>query len=360
MKFKSVNFTISEFYKLFLEGNLNLKPKYQRNDVWSKNDQSDLIDSILSNFPLPNFFIYERSSGKYEIVDGKQRATTIFEFLSGQIQSKDKLSIGEVDEDMFKNYKLSVTEIYDSSDEEIERFYVVVNKKGRFLNVPELYKAEYYKTKFFKLSDKLLGYQNLINLDIFSSSMTERMNDRYFIEELLALLVHDITDKKNIVHKIYEEDIDKTLSQDLEKKFKSIIDTLNTLNENYPIVKTRYKQKNDFYTLFSFYKQQNDYKNNVLVSQYDLLLLLDSDKKYISPSNEDCLSLKDYALNCVSQSNSKNARLERRKFLNSILLNKEKNLNETLLDIQEFFEHIGIETNTIKVEEYYFLSKVAK
>ena len=61
-------------------GELDIDPIYQRDDVWKKNKQQFLIDSILLGIPLPSIILYENEDGKYQIIDGKQRTTAILKF----------------------------------------------------------------------------------------------------------------------------------------------------------------------------------------------------------------------------------------------------------------------------------------
>src|SRR5690606_13727847 len=142
-----------------------------------------------------------------------------------------------------------------------------------------------------------------------------RMNDRAFIEELLGyLIIGSSKDKKKAVSDLYSKDISEEESKNYATQFKTIIDKIHLLNSVYPISDTRYKQKNDFYTLFSFIYNSTD-DLNILQYQYGILLVLDREdndgRQFIRPSNDSCQALKQYATNCITQSNSKAARDKR-------------------------------------------------
>jgi hypothetical protein len=64
----------------FKRGEINLQPEFQRQFVWSKTKQKELIKSLYAGFPLPMFYFAE-SGYNQEVVDGQQRLTTIFGFL---------------------------------------------------------------------------------------------------------------------------------------------------------------------------------------------------------------------------------------------------------------------------------------
>lgn len=75
---------ISEFVGYARDNDLNLSPSYQRADVWPTSSSQLLIESILRGIPLPSIIILERVKDErttYEVVDGKQRLTSILRFI---------------------------------------------------------------------------------------------------------------------------------------------------------------------------------------------------------------------------------------------------------------------------------------
>lgn len=65
-----------------LEDSLILSPDFQREEVWSRTKNIELIESILLGIPLPSFYFSQDINGNYLVVDGKQRLTAIFKFLN--------------------------------------------------------------------------------------------------------------------------------------------------------------------------------------------------------------------------------------------------------------------------------------
>lgn len=54
-------------------------PKYQRKYVWEKQDASNLVLSLIKNIPIPPIYLYfDYYTGKYVVLDGQQRITTLF------------------------------------------------------------------------------------------------------------------------------------------------------------------------------------------------------------------------------------------------------------------------------------------
>lgn len=57
-------------------------PKYQRGIIWDKGKQFALIETIKKGYPFGSILIYEDQHGKQQLIDGLQRCTTIFKFVS--------------------------------------------------------------------------------------------------------------------------------------------------------------------------------------------------------------------------------------------------------------------------------------
>jgi hypothetical protein len=71
---------------LATEGRLVLSPSYQRDDVWPIRRSQELIVSILRGIPLPSIVLLHvparaGEAERYEVVDGKQRLTSILRFM---------------------------------------------------------------------------------------------------------------------------------------------------------------------------------------------------------------------------------------------------------------------------------------
>ena len=65
-------------------GDYKLNPEYQRRKRWDNGRKSRLIESFIMNVPLPPIFLYEYDYSKFEVMDGLQRLTTIYDFYCGR------------------------------------------------------------------------------------------------------------------------------------------------------------------------------------------------------------------------------------------------------------------------------------
>jgi hypothetical protein len=65
-------------------GKYILNPEYQRRKRWDNSRKSRLIESFIMNVPIPPIFLYEVEYSTYEVMDGLQRLTAIFDFYKGK------------------------------------------------------------------------------------------------------------------------------------------------------------------------------------------------------------------------------------------------------------------------------------
>lgn len=358
MEYKSKEITIKELIDLIEGKKLNLNPPYQRHFIWTPKDQRLLIDSIHKSYPLPSFFILKKDIDKFEMVDGQQRANTIYKYYRNEFRDSDKRLYRETNTGEFLNYRLVVIEITKENfgaRESIEEFFSLVNKRGIHLNPSEVNKAQYHDSDFLSLVNKIMNYQPLINLDIFTDKTKLRMNDRSLIEELVAYLKFGITDKRFAVEELFNMQIPVQEQDELYDKCTSVVDIIEYLNREHQINETRYKQRSDFYTLFCFIDRHKSESKEVLLNMYIELVTI-SDNGFITPSNEECESFKNYAINCVSQSNSKKARENRLNLFEALLCNKNKDGNEIINEINTFlYQEYGFDKELKKVGDYYII-----
>ena len=228
MKYQIKEITISQLIEWIKRDQINLHPPYQRNFIWSSKDQKLLIDSILKGYPLPNFFIYKKDDGRYDMVDGQQRATTISKYVKGEFSNSAKEYYKDIDKEKFMSYILNVTELYDidsANGESLEDFYSLVNKRGVHLNPAEVNKAQYHDAPFMILVNELMDLQGLSDLDIFSIKTVQRMNDRSLIEELVAYLFKGgITDKRKAVDELLESTLENAKVEQVREQFKTVLE----------------------------------------------------------------------------------------------------------------------------------------
>lgn len=87
---ENLSMSIGEIISMYSDGDLDIHPEFQRFYRWSNYQKSKLIESILLNIPVPSIFVAQRPDGIWDVVDGLQRLSTIFEFIGLLIDHKGK------------------------------------------------------------------------------------------------------------------------------------------------------------------------------------------------------------------------------------------------------------------------------
>ncbi|WP_328915189.1 MULTISPECIES: DUF262 domain-containing protein [unclassified Streptomyces] len=73
--------SINEVAAMYLDGDLETHPEFQRIFRWTLEQQSRLIESVFLGIPVPPIFVAQRADGVWDVVDGVQRLSTIFRFM---------------------------------------------------------------------------------------------------------------------------------------------------------------------------------------------------------------------------------------------------------------------------------------
>lgn len=189
-------------------GKLNIRPKYQREFVYSEKQQVAVIDSIRKGFPLNVMYWVENEDGTFELLDGQQRTMSICEFLNGNffvdwngtLKSGVNLTPDELQK--FNSYQLMVYICRNGSDSEKLEWFKTINIAGEKLTEQEIRNAVYCgewvtaaKRKFSKTgcvaykigSDYMSG--SPIRQDYLETAISWLNNGK--IEEYMAEHQHD-------------------------------------------------------------------------------------------------------------------------------------------------------------------------
>ncbi len=75
--------TVRELTRMAAEGELVRAPAYQRKFRWAPEDESRLVESVFLGLPIPSIFVAANKDGKWELVDGLQRISTLMHFVAG-------------------------------------------------------------------------------------------------------------------------------------------------------------------------------------------------------------------------------------------------------------------------------------
>lgn len=84
-----IDLSYGELASMYEKNELVITPEYQRLFRWSRDQQATFIESLLLGFPVPAIFVAESENGVWELVDGLQRLSTVFEFMGVRRNADD-------------------------------------------------------------------------------------------------------------------------------------------------------------------------------------------------------------------------------------------------------------------------------
>ncbi len=201
----------------------NMDLPYQRNgDAWTKKNKESLIDSIENYFLIPPIILNKRNDNNFDVLDGKQRLTTIFE-------SSDKFKRSGL------NYELAMMILQDESEEKIKESFIRINKNSIKLNKNEflLADANFDNRKFFLELAQDQNYKELIK--------NNKKSKRFSHEEIIIWIFSIINMQnktsnssiRNECKKIVKKKFEVSHLNNESKKFKKTFELLNNiLNKN--------------------------------------------------------------------------------------------------------------------------------
>lgn len=334
--------TISWFFDIFSRGRLNLDPPYQRRSVWNQAYKEYFIDTIILDYPAPAIFLYEdineQGIATYNVVDGKQRLTTIFEFIdnkfnvdknSEKVELQDKYfsEFSKEDKGLFWSYSFSVEYLPTSDLAVINNVFNRINRNVAKLTAQELRHAKYsgdFIVAVETFTDELFVALPKDFPRISPKSMRE-MKDYEFIAQLF-LRIEDSPkgysgDELDFEFSNRENDWEK--KNIVIESYKRVINHLVSIlkvDSDLALIRTRLRNQADFYSLFGALFHLDSIGNRLDYSKvYQKLLsfalLVDDDNN--RDSNEDA---KKYYEHTRTASNRTLARKEREDILIKVII----------------------------------------
>lgn len=298
MKAEAINQRIAWFQREHEAGTLNLSPDFQRNPVWTDEQASYLVDTVLSDLPFPEIYLRSRTDAKgnlkHEVVDGQQRIRSLLSFAADDLtlegpevtstlvgKSFDDLS--KKQKERFWDYSVVVRDLGNASNTEIRDLFRRLNKHSVVLNAQELRHAR-FKGAFIQLMEELSDDPWWSDVRLVTPKQVRRMEDIEFVSELFVGMMAGPQNKKETIDEYYEA-YERDFS-DKAKHAKRFRDTrallCDTLTDKELI---DWSGKSDFYPLFlSFSKFAEEHwtaeqKKNVAAELEKLRVAVDEAKK---------------------------------------------------------------------------------
>jgi len=71
-------------------GKLDIRPKYQREFVYTGKQRDAVIETIKNSFPLNVMYWVKTDQGNFEVLDGQQRTISIGQYVNGDFSLNDR------------------------------------------------------------------------------------------------------------------------------------------------------------------------------------------------------------------------------------------------------------------------------
>lgn len=81
IKSDGYDMSLGEIINLYKDDELKIDPEYQRLFRWDQTRKTRFIESLLLGIPVPPIFVFQDRSGVWELIDGLQRMSTIFQLV---------------------------------------------------------------------------------------------------------------------------------------------------------------------------------------------------------------------------------------------------------------------------------------
>lgn len=202
---------------------LDLSPSYQRSDVWTTADAQKLIESVMLGIPLPSVIILEKDDedSPREVVDGKQRLTSILRFMGAHPEA---------------------LKIIDSKQQEID-------DSGQDIALRKVFQNDY---KEFKKIWKTVNNGEVL---------TDKVARKYFFPFKTRTSPSPNYPLKNVAGKYYTEVMEEKLQ--IGQKREKVSTIFNSGGSDYyiPLIKFQNSTPAQIHSVFHLYNKQGKHLN---------------------------------------------------------------------------------------------------
>ncbi|MEF3692005.1 MAG: DUF262 domain-containing protein [Candidatus Moraniibacteriota bacterium] len=129
-------------------GKLDIRPKYQREFVYSGKQRDEVIRTVKNGFPLNVMYWVKKEDGNFEVLDGQQRTISIAQFVNGDfsIEFNGRIAmfhnLTKEEQEQILNYDLMIYHCEGNDKEKLD-WFKIINIAGEKLFPQELRNAVY-------------------------------------------------------------------------------------------------------------------------------------------------------------------------------------------------------------------------
>ncbi len=125
-------------------GKLDIRPKYQREFVYTGKQRDAVIETIKQDFPLNVMYWMVKDDGGYEVLDGQQRTISIGQYVNGDFSLENRFihNLTSEEQNQILDYELMIY-FCEGTDKERLDWFKIINIAGEKLTDQELRNAVY-------------------------------------------------------------------------------------------------------------------------------------------------------------------------------------------------------------------------
>ena len=125
-------------------GKLDIRPKYQREFVYSGKQRDAVIETIKNGFPLNVMYWVKTDQGNFEVLDGQQRTISIGQYVNGDFSLNDRFfhNLTDEEQNQILDYEMMIY-FCEGTDKERLDWFRIINIAGEKLYDQELRNAVY-------------------------------------------------------------------------------------------------------------------------------------------------------------------------------------------------------------------------
>ena len=126
------------------DGKLDIRPKYQREFVYTGKQRDAVIETVKNGFPLNVMYWVKTDEGNYEVMDGQQRTISIGQYINGDFSLNDRFfhNLTKEEQNQILDYELMIY-FCEGTDKERLDWFRIINIAGEKLTDQELRNAVY-------------------------------------------------------------------------------------------------------------------------------------------------------------------------------------------------------------------------
>jgi len=125
-------------------GKLDIRPKYQREFVYTGKQRGAVIETIKNGFPLNVMYWVKTNQGNFEVLDGQQRTISIGQYINGDFSLNNRFfhNLTDEEQNQILDYELMIY-FCEGTDKERLDWFRIINIAGEKLTDQEIRNAVY-------------------------------------------------------------------------------------------------------------------------------------------------------------------------------------------------------------------------